>query len=130
MNKDHDAVNVINKIILPMIRKVTPGLIAHQITGVQPMMPLSPTKTRLDLGTAYLGGSKEGDWFTVMVVKPFKFAIKGELKGDDPHTDWCKATFGESYNNLTDQCFWFERDGRYYFRNESDRMIFVLRWTE
>jgi hypothetical protein len=123
MSKEDDAVNVIGNILTPMIRKVAPALIAQQILRVQPMFPLSPTKTRLDLGTAYLGGSKEGDWFTVMVVKPFKLAFKGELKGDDPHTDWCKATFRDSDT-------WFERDGRYYFRQESDRMMFVLRWTE
>jgi hypothetical protein len=130
MNKDHDAVDVIGKIIIPMIRKVTPAMIAHQILSVQPMQIASDSKTRLDLGTAYLGGSKEGDWFTVMVVKPFKFVIQNELKGPDPHIDWCTNTFGESYNHLTDQCFWFMRDGRFYFRKEEDMTMFVLRWTE
>jgi hypothetical protein len=120
-SKDHDAVAAVTKIMMPVIRKVVPSLIAQDILSVQPMT-LPSDKTRLDLGTAYLGGSKEGDWFTVMVGKPFIFAIKGELKGENKHLNWCKATF----NNDT----WFERDGRYYFRKEEDRTMFILKWQE
>lgn len=123
-SKDQDAVNAVAKIMLPMIKKVTPALMAQQILSVQPMTwPLSSLELRL--GTAYLGGSKEGDWHTVYVVKPFSFAIKGELKDSNKHLDWCKATFGDESNST-----WFMRDNRYYFRNEADQAIFVLRWTE
>ena len=123
-SKDQDAVNVVGKIIMPVIRKVTPGLIAQQITGVQPMSILN-SKTELRLGTAHLDGSKKGDWYTVLVVKPFSFVIKDELKGPSPHYDWCKQTFGDENNDT-----WFMRDSRYYFRKEEDISVFVLRWTE
>jgi hypothetical protein len=129
MNKDHDAVAVIGNIIMPMIRKVTPAMMAQQIVGVQPMT--SHSDGQLILGTAFLGGSKEGEWFTVSISQSiFTIKRKGEAEKENVHLKWCIATFGESYNHLTDQCVWFERDGRYYFRNEADRMMFVLRWTE
>ena len=123
-SKDQDAVNVVGKIIMPMIRRVMPNIIANQILSVQPMA-LPSSKLELRLGTAYLDGSKKGDWHTVFVVLPFIFAIKGELKGPNKHLDWCKQTFGEESNDT-----WFMRDDRYYFRNEADQAMFVLRWTE
>lgn len=119
MNKDQDAVAVIGNIIMPIVSR-------KQFA----MQPMTSSNGELHLGTAYLGGSKEGEWFTVMVGKPFIFSVKGELKGENKHLNWCKRTFGESYNHLTDQCFWFERDGRYYFRKEEDRTMFILKWQE
>jgi hypothetical protein len=124
-NKDYDAVSVIGKIIMPMIRKVTPQLIAQQIVGVQPMT----LPGQLTLGTAFLGGSKEGDWFTVSVPSTiYSFRTNGQEKPENKHLKWAITTYGESYNHLTDQCLWFERDGRFYFRNEADRTMFVLKW--
>jgi hypothetical protein len=127
-DKDADAVAVIGKIIMPMIRKVAPAMIAQQILSVQPMTSVI-TNGELQLGTAFLGGSKEGEWFTISFTKPFSFYFGKPEKKTDEYRNWCIATFGESYNHLTDQCFWFERDDRFYFRNEADRMLFVLKWT-
>lgn len=127
-DKNQDAVDVVGKIIMPMIRKVMPSVIAHQILSVQPMIPLSPNKTELRCGTAYLAGKKAGDWFTVFVVPPFRFVTKGMLTASElksEHYKWAQATFGPETNET-----WFERDSRFYFRKESDQTMFVLRWAE
>lgn len=125
MNKDHDAVEVIGKIILPIIRKVHPTLIAQQITSVQPMTMGHQGKVELRCGTAYLDGSKKGDWFTVYVVIPFNFSMPSKHNAKGDQRPWCIETFGPESNDT-----WFERDSRFYFRNEADQSMFVLRWTE
>lgn len=124
MNKDNDAVDVVGKILLPMIRKVTPAMMAQKILSVQPMQSWNQSKVELRCGTAYLEGSKLGDWFTVLVVLSYSFmkSQHDDVKGQ--HYPWCIKTFGPEDNDT-----WFERESRFYFRNEEDQTMFVLRWS-
>lgn len=40
-----------------------------------------------------------------------------------PAVEWCKEQFGNSGAR------WFEKQKRFYFKDEKDMTIFILRWT-
>ena len=40
---------------------------------------------------------------------------------------WMQETFGDS--NWADKGLWVGSDRKYWFRNESDRTLFLLKWT-
>lgn len=131
MSKDEDAVQAFAKIMIPMIRKVAPAMIAQQIISVQPMTMPHQNKVELRCGTAYLGGKKKGDWFTVYIAIPFRFNASTSMghgatvkKIKDDYHKWTEETFGPESNDT-----WFERDDRYYFRSEADQSLFVLKWS-
>ena len=119
--EDKDAVKAFANVMLPMIRRVMPSVIAQDILSVQPMTVTS-SRVELRCGTATLAGSQTGTWFTVYVSMPFSFAMK-PAHGIE-HYQWCVDTFGPE-----DNVNWFEKDYRFYFRNEADMSMFVLKWT-
>ena len=44
--------------------------------------------------------------------------------------DWCTETFGamEETGVWVENCIWYANNGKFWFRNEADRALFVLRW--
>ena len=115
----------IRKIIMPMIRKVMPGIIAKDIVSVQPM----------DIVLEWRTGEGKGQmcdteyWVQAPTSMGDVFAIRS--KHFQKKTDiaamqiWCEETFGMEY--ATD---WYKQGSTFYFLNETDRTAFVLRWMK
>ena len=63
----------------------------------------------------------------------FEWWNPGGLTGTtwDDMDKWCTETFGE----IPDDCVWipglrwYANNGKFWFRNEADRTLFVLRWS-
>jgi hypothetical protein len=103
------------KVLLPMIRKVYPTMIAQQIVGAQPMtMPESPTRLQ-----AY------DEPFNMYPYIAQRHSSMWDL-GFNPKDlqdmkEWCVATLQSSS--------WHYLQGKFFFRNETDRTMFMLRWS-
>lgn len=61
----------------------------------------------------------EYHWVTPKMLKSetIKPKTNEEIK------DWCMNQFGKTGHK------WFEKDNTYYFKNEEDMTMFVLRWS-
>jgi hypothetical protein len=127
--------NDLQKIILPMIRKVLPGVIAADIVGVQPMsgmakIPLETGETYKNDAVAY---SEPGDEIEYYWVKPEEqtsvFSLNDEIARNNSILEWCNDTYGPMEDwSVTDRR-WFASNRKFYFRDEADRTMFVLRWA-
>ena len=120
-----------DKVIIPLIRKVYPAMLADQIISIQPMS--------LDVNSMYP--------FTFKVVKGQTTADKNNWHTDydrfneypysatdtlwypwteadkDREMDvWCAASFNGGS--------WHRTGQTYRFKNEEDRTLFILRWAE
>jgi hypothetical protein len=99
-----------------MIRKIMPTLIADQIIGVQPMGNFFPPGPRLqarnDAYNAYPYIAQRGDsiW---------------DLGIDRQDLRDMKAWLAVSVESGS----WHYTNGSFYFRNEADRTMFVLKWS-
>jgi len=61
-----------------------------------------------------------------MTYKWVSLAVTDQNKYSDrvgPPIEWCK----EHFNNSGAR--WFEKKGKFYFRDEKDMTMFVLRWS-
>lgn len=74
---------------------------------------LSPMKT--GKAKSWLG---EYHWVQLPVTEENKYS---DLK-TAPY-DWCQEQFGKSGSR------WFEKEKRFYFKDEKDMTIFILRWS-
>lgn len=45
-------------------------------------------------------------------------------------TEWCIDTFGQvaEMGVWVEGCTWYANNGKFWFRNEADRALFVLKW--
>jgi hypothetical protein len=100
-----------NNIIIPIIRKVMPGLIAQQIIGVQPMAP--PT------GNIFSMNSVFGDKTYSKKFWPHQIMIDRSKIVDAER--WCWNRFKGKY--------WSSSGGRFVFKRSKDAVIFALRWS-
>ena len=114
--KQDDAVSI----LVPMIKKVTPSLIANDLVGDQPMNVFD---TVIKIGTKELEiNGVQVEYYTAKV--PFGMFTKNNLDFDVMY-NWCVDNFGDG--SLTKQ--WFSRGARsFLFKNEADRNWFLLRW--
>ena len=99
------------KVLIPMIRKVMPGLMAQQITGVQPMTSIT------------------GRIFT----ENYSFGISYNVKYW-PHQfhldkDWGEVMLAERwcYQNFKSRN-WKHSGHRFVFKREADATLFALKW--
>lgn len=60
----------------------------------------------------------EYHWVQLAVTEDNKYS---DLK-TAPY-DWCQQQYGKSGAR------WFEKKGRFYFKNETDMTMFILRWS-
>jgi hypothetical protein len=42
---------------------------------------------------------------------------------------WCEATMGREPDNITPNLRWYVSGGQFWFRDEGDRTMFVMRWA-
>lgn len=111
------------KIIMPMIRHAMPGILAQQITGVQPMSISAGRIFSLDLRVPYKQHPKykfSRNWFIGRV---------NNSDGDEVHK-WCKEMFGNQPINPDAWCRWYRYSSQqFYFRDVHDYEWFMLRWS-
>lgn len=116
----------LTKILIPMIRKVYPNIIAQSILGVQPMS-----------GPTYRTFTMDADYVIPYHTHPkYKFSRKwfiGKVhRGDigDDAAKWCAINFGNQPKNPDAWCRWYRYSSKqFYFRDEKDYHWFVLRWS-
>lgn len=95
-------------VLLPMIRKVKPTLIAQQIVGMQPM-------------TAYTGSLFETFWTKEYNKKywPYQYTVKRDHVFEAER--WCWQQFkGRDWNNTYQ---------KFAFKRSQDAVMFALRWS-
>jgi len=105
-----------NSVIIPLIRKVYPAIVANSIVGVQPMTTIpeiSPgvLQTREELFNIY-------PYIAQRHVSLWDLGFPSELLNQ--MTEWCTTTLPSgSWHYLT---------GNFYFYSENDRTMFVLKF--
>jgi uncharacterized phage-like protein YoqJ len=69
--------------------------------------------------------AKPADYVTIPTMRFY------EAKATFDHYDaWLTQTFGPSGSWILDNEKWMASQRKYYFREEKDRMLFLLRFTE
>jgi hypothetical protein len=131
-DKPEPVVTSFSSVIMPMIRKVMPQMIARHLTGVQPMT--GPSGMIYNMGsifdtilTTHIGQvavyGKEIDYYAVKI--PYGYFDKHSVSADDIY-QWCI----DMYSNDIDDSRWYVRGSMtYLFRTEEDRNWFLLRWS-
>lgn len=118
-----DDLNNARKIILPMIRKVMPGLIAQQITGVQPMSSATGSIFNFPPTPVTVTTSRDESLKCQYIAK-----VSGSVDMDSIQ-EWVDETFGARtpgyYNPRWNKITY----GKWAFKHEADLTMFVLRWS-
>jgi hypothetical protein len=86
---------------------------ASSFNGVQMEPEIAPMKK----GTAK-GWGMTYSWVTLPVTERNK-----HMNIVDPARDWCLEQYGKSGAR------WFEKEGKFYFKDERDMTVFILRWS-
>lgn len=129
--------------VIPLLRQLLPGAIAHQISIVQPMN--IDESSKVETGETYnMDGTVEFYW-----VKPsqgpsenifsLRFnrltaAAENRRQRNLDILEWCFQTYGHrgiwgvDLDDPHSLARWRVSNQTYYFRNESDRTLFMLRW--
>ena len=95
------------KILIPMIRKVMPTLMAQQIVGVQPMTAISDEYINSIWGKTY----NKKYW-------PYQYTINRDDVFEAER--WCWQHFkGRNWNNTYQ---------KFVFKRSQDAVMFALRW--
>lgn len=78
---------------------------------------------RLELKNSLTG------WYVASVMPPVDETINGKYRyqGWLPCIDWCEKMFGES--SMDNYCWRFISEGVFEFREESQYLLFLLRWA-
>jgi hypothetical protein len=99
------------KVLMPMIRKVMPALIANEIIGVQPMAaPKEGWELHEDKYNAY-------PYEAAFVVG--MWAIHGSATKITKMKQWCEEALTPGN--------WYLSTNTFYFRNAGDRTMFMLK---
>jgi hypothetical protein len=122
------------KILIPMVRKVLPGLVARDLVGVQPMTwpgaELETGETYVDEAASYATEANTVEWYWVRL--PMSAGSFWDVKGTHEHVNevdaWCWETFGPRCSNEHPALIWDKINGRYCFKHSEDRTAFVLKW--
>lgn len=114
------------KVLIPIIRKVMPQVIAESIVNIQPM---TVPKLLMETGEGYYeNGTVYYYWAKISVVA---FDLRDSVKKNEEILQWCFETYGApGLWDLNDGQRWMSTNAKYYFANESDRMLFVLKWNK
>ncbi len=81
--------------------------------GIQLEPEIAPMKK----GTAK-GWGMTYSWVSLPVTEKNK-----HMNIVDPARDWCIEQYGKSGAR------WFEKAGKFYFKDEKDMTVFILRWS-
>lgn len=86
---------------------------SNVFSGVQMEPEIEPMKTGKAKG--WIG---EYHWVSPPVTEQNKYQNITE-----DATEWCKEHFGKSGTR------WFEKSRKFYFKDEKDMTLFILRWS-
>jgi hypothetical protein len=113
---------MVQPIIMPIIRQVTPTLLANSILGVQPITG--------PVGEIFTVKSK------IVSVPKYKFSRAKWYEADHGYDDydaiiaWCTEHFGPRPKRPDAWTRWYDiHIDRIRFRDEKDYAWFVLRWS-
>lgn len=111
------------KILLPVIRRIMPKLIAQGIIGAQPMTRRSLTMGELEhaCSTWYWACPPESPAGIFEIEKTRQYYHDIE--------SWIEERCGPKGSWNDADCRWWASNGQYIFKNEQDRTMFVLRWS-
>ena len=102
------------KILIPLIRNLMPQVIASQIVGVQPMSIEPPTRLQ-----AHDEPFNMYPWIAQRHIALWDLGF--DAKDLEDMKAWCVTTLQSSS--------WHYLQGKFFFRNETDRTMFMLRWS-
>jgi hypothetical protein len=112
-------------VLMQIIKRITPQLLAQQIVGVQPMMT-NNRKVTIRIGDDE--GVNFGHGFRYWALYDnTRVKLKVNVPSDWGHRTeqqiWCEETFDKDVWTVVEssQCF--------YFKNIEDRDWFVMRWS-
>ena len=120
------------KILMPLIREMMPNIIAHDIIGVQPLtMPKGIIFDSIRKTVVMQRNMTNAQYqhFLRLNNRRRRQSVYDLLQAGYPEAEaafsgevvaWCQE-------NLPDRHMRF--GNRYFFANEKDRLIFVLRWS-
>ena len=111
-------------VLLPVIKKLVPAIVAHQILGVQAMPP----------GAGAIFKPQPTDPNIIKFRKKYKFSRKIWYDVDFPEDwlsacVWCETHFGKHPKNPDPWCRWYMYGNYFRFRDEKDYVTFVLKWS-
>ena len=113
---------MVNKVILPAMRNIAPNIIASEICSVQPM-----TKVEMKIGEMSHACST---WYwAAPEYNPGEiFELDQTRQRYADINAWVEEMCGPpgAWSDL--DCRWWKKDRKYIFKNEKDRMMFVLKW--
>lgn len=113
-NADETQANA-TKVLLPIVKRMLPNIIAQDIVNVQPM-----TASRaLTVGTT--DGIEHPYWVEIPNGPGTLFNFKALDKLHMERTNWCIKTF--------DDDDWMASSFKFYFKHEKDRDWFIMRWS-
>ena len=102
------------KVLIPIIRKMVPSFIAQSIVDVQPMFQER---------TMSIGYNEEQEY--AYWAMPVGYSMQDYADIDA----WLTSAMGKG--GWSDkQSRWIGSNSRYWFRKESDRTLFLIRWSE
>lgn len=102
-------------VLLPIVNRMLPSVIAHDIVGVQPMSGV----TKITVGTTE--GIDHPYWADSPNSVGAIFNIEAFDEKHKEQTDWCLETFADED--------WVASSFKFYFKNKKDRDWFVMRWS-
>jgi hypothetical protein len=70
-------------------------------------------------------------WYVASVMPPVDETVNGKYRyqGWRPCIDWCTKTFGEMCSPDSPDRWRFISEGIFEFQDESDLVLFMLRWS-
>ena len=109
-----------NKILIPILRRIVPNMIANDIVGVQPMYNPDRENYLLDSGVSYDPQGEMPEWYWVKCYNISATQYNAMRK-------FCGDTFGIRGGDL-----WTSNDEsfQFLFTYEQDQMMFLLRWAK
>jgi hypothetical protein len=121
------------KILIPVIRKNLPAMLAQDIVSVQPMglSKLETGETYVDEAASYATDENIVEWYWARLPMDVGaiFNMGAHGKFVDEVEAWCEETFGPRMSNEQPVFIWDKINGRYCFKRAEDRTAFVLKWS-
>lgn len=102
--------------ILKELKKTLPELIAEDIVGNMPM----------STGEDYTGSHAR---YWVSPAHDADLSWEDRIVHNRALNEWCTLTYGPKGVWHLPDCRWFSSNGKYFFINETDRTMFILRWS-
>ena len=120
------------KILMPLIRKMMPNIIAHDIIGVQPMTGPQSNILSIRKTTVFMQrnmANAQYQHFLRLNNRRRRQSVHDFLQAGYPEAEanyssevvaWCLENFPDCHVRF---------GNRYFFANDEDRLIFMLRWS-